>query len=239
MSTVELQARIALPLVEGQRLDQATFHERYEAMPSGTHAELIGGVVYMPSPVGRDHARAHVPTIVWMDRYAEATPGVEVLDNMTTVLGRESELQPAALLRILPEYGGRTATERGFVRGAPELVVEVSKATRYVDLGPKLEDYERAGVLEYVVRALDPDEVIWHVLREGRLVAVPPGADSLYRSEVFPGLWLDPAALLAGDRVGLRVALHQGLATAEHSAFVARLAAARGSPRSGCDLGIV
>jgi hypothetical protein len=66
-------------------------------MPSGTHAELIGGVVYRPSPVGRDHAWAHVPTIVWMDRYAEATPGVEVLDNATTVLGRESELQLDAL----------------------------------------------------------------------------------------------------------------------------------------------
>ncbi|MBV8318370.1 MAG: hypothetical protein JOZ53_25795, partial [Planctomycetaceae bacterium] len=63
------------------------------------------------------------------------------------------------------------------------------------------------------------------------------GADSLYRSEVFPGLWLDPAALMAGDRVGLRVALHQGLATAEHAAFVARLAAARVSPCGGCDLG--
>jgi hypothetical protein len=68
MSTVEPQARLAPPLVEGQRLDQATFHERYEAMPSGTHAELIGGVVYRPSPVGRDHARAHVPTIVWVNQ---------------------------------------------------------------------------------------------------------------------------------------------------------------------------
>ncbi len=153
MSTLEPRTQIAPPLVEGQRLDQATFHERYEAMPPGTRAELIGGVVFMPSPVGRDHARAHVPTIVWMDRYAEATPGVEVLDNATTVLGRESELQPDVLLRILPEYGGRTATERGFVRGTPELVVEVAKATRYVDLGPKLEVYERAGVLEYLVRA--------------------------------------------------------------------------------------
>ncbi len=46
--------------------------------------------------------------------------------------------------------------------------------------------------------------MIWHVLRESQQVAVPPGADGLYRSEVFPGLWLDPAALLAGDRAGLR-----------------------------------
>ena len=42
----------ARTLVEGQRLDQPTFHALYEAMPPGTRAELIDGVVYMPSPVG-------------------------------------------------------------------------------------------------------------------------------------------------------------------------------------------
>jgi Uma2 family endonuclease len=231
MSTAEHPRRVAPPpLVEGDRLDQPEFHRRYEAMPPGTRAELIDGVVSMPSPVGRAHGRAHVPAIVWLDRYAEATPGVEVLDNATTILGRKSEPQPDALLRILPEYGGRTETDRGFVRGAPELVVEVAKASRYLDLGPKLDDYARAEVLEYVVRALDPDQVIWHVLHEGHLVAVPPGADGLYRSEVFPGLWLDPVALLAGDRAGLRATLDLGLATAEHAEFVAKLRAAQGTP---------
>ena len=43
MSMTERSARPATlaPLVEGQRLDQATFHERYEQMPEGTRAELI------------------------------------------------------------------------------------------------------------------------------------------------------------------------------------------------------
>ena len=73
------------------------------------------------------------------------------MDNATTIIGWKSEPQPDGLLRILPEYGGRTWNEGGYVHGAPELVVEVAKATRYVDLGPKLDDYQRAGVLEYVV----------------------------------------------------------------------------------------
>jgi hypothetical protein len=80
------------------------------------------------------------------------------------------------------------------------------------------------------VRALDPDEVLWHVLRDRRLVAVPPDADGLYRSTVFPGLWLDPGALLARDGRRLRAVLDRGLATPEHAAFVARLAAARRRP---------
>ena len=115
----------------GQRLDQPTFHALYQAMPPGTRAELIDGVVYMPSPVSLEHGEAHVLVIVWLDYYADETRGTRVLDNATTILGWKSEPQPDGLLRILPEYGGRTWNEGGFVqRSLLELVVEVSKATR-------------------------------------------------------------------------------------------------------------
>jgi Uma2 family endonuclease len=215
------------PLVEGQRLDQPTFHARYEAMPPGTRAELIGGVVSMPSPVSYEHGDTLMGVLVWLDRYEEFTPGVHALNDVTVKLGWRNEPQPDAGLRVRPEYGGRTRNEGGYVAGAPELLVEVARATRYVDLGPKLDEYERAGVLEYVVCAAAPDEVVWHVLDSGRFVAVAPDQDGLYRSRVFPGLWLDPAALLAGTRAAVRDALDRGLATPEHAAFVAGLAAAR------------
>src|SRR5258708_47199 len=121
MSTAEHPARIGpRPLVEGERLDQPEFHRRYESMPPGTRAELINGVVFMPSPVGPEHGRAHVPALVWLSYYEENTPGVEVLDNTSTALGSRSEPQPDAQLRILPECGGRTQTDRRFVRGVPE-----------------------------------------------------------------------------------------------------------------------
>ena len=88
-------------LIEGQRLDQPTFHALYEAMPAGTRAELINGVVFMPSPVGPPHGRAHVPTTVWLSYYQENTPGVEALDNTSAALGLKSEPQPDGLLRYL------------------------------------------------------------------------------------------------------------------------------------------
>ena len=216
-------------LVEGQRLDQPTFHSLYEAMPPGTRAELIGGVVSMPSPVGRAHGRAQIPVIVWLDYYAENTPGVEVLDNATTILGWKSEPQPDVMLRVKPRWGGRTQDQKGFVRGAPELVVEVAKATRYVDLGPKLADYEQAGVVEYIVRALKPDEILWFEQQQGALVRKEADGDGLFRSAVFPGLWLDPKALLKGDRRRLRAVVDLGCATSEHAAFVTRLASTRKS----------
>ncbi len=44
MSTIDRQRdRVIPPLRDGERLDRATFHERYEAMPPETRAELIGG----------------------------------------------------------------------------------------------------------------------------------------------------------------------------------------------------
>jgi len=224
-------ARTADPprtLIEGQRLDQPTFHALYEATPPSTRAELINGVVYLPGPIGHAHSRAQVPIIVWLDEYAENTAGVQVLIHVTTFLGWKSEMEPDAQLRVMPKSGGRTGAEKDFIRGAPELVAEVAETTRYIDLGPKLDDYERAGVFEYIVLALEPDEVFWFVLRDGRFIGLPPGPDAIYRSEVYPGLWLDPSALLDGDTRRLRAVVDLGCATTEHTEFVARLAKARG-----------
>ncbi len=215
------------PLIAGQRLHRAEFHERYEATPPGFRAELIGGVVVMPSPVGEDHADYSANAIFWLSYFRHRTPGVQVLDNGSVAIDDLSEVQPDALLRILPDHGGRTQKLGKIIAGGPELIVEVSHSSRSIDLGAKLADFERAGTPEYIVLAIDPDEVFWHVLRDGRLVRVPPDPDGLHRSAMFPGLWLDPAALLADDGPALVATLERGLATAEHAAFVARLAAAR------------
>lgn len=223
-------AKVADPaskLVEGQRLDQPTFHALYEAMPPGIRAELINGVVIMPSPVGPPHGRASLFTRMWLGFYQANTPGVEALLDTSTALGLKSEPQPDALLRILSECGGQTQVDRRFVHGVPELLAEVAHATHYNDLGPKFEDYERVGVREYIVRAIEPDAVYWFILRQGRLVDLPPDADGIYRSEVFAGLWLEPAALLAGDIRRLQAIVDLGCATEDHAAFVARLTAAR------------
>ena len=78
MSTVErIPPRTLPPLVAGQHLGQPTFHERYEAMPPDTRAELVGGVVYMPSPMRLDHGKWDHPVAAWLARYEQFTPGVE------------------------------------------------------------------------------------------------------------------------------------------------------------------
>jgi hypothetical protein len=78
-----------------------------------------------------------------------------------------------------------------------------------------------------VVVKLDSDRIHWFVRRGDRFEALSPGPDGVYRSEVFPGLWLDPAALYRSDLRRLIDVLAAGLASPEHAAFVDRLARAR------------
>lgn len=225
MSTLDRTKAPSLPpLIAGQRLDRAAFHERYTAMPPHTRAELIGGIVCMPSPTSAEHGDDNGPVFVWLEYYAEHTPGVRANLGSTILLDDLGEPQPDASLRILPDHGGRTRTEGGFIAGAPELVVEVARSSRRIDLGAKKADFERAGTPEYIGFELDPDRVHWFLLHDGRFVPLLPGPDGIYRSKVFPGLWLDPAALVSGNRARLRAVVDQGCATPEHAAFAARLA---------------
>ena len=229
MSTIDRSAPVASPpLVAGQRLDRVTFHERYERMPPNTRAELIGGVVYMPSPLSFDHGDVNVPVVSWLVGYERATRGVRVTINASTLLDELGETQPDVSLRILPEYGGQTRIEGKYLAGPPELVVEIARSSRSIDLGPKLQDYQRAGVREYLVVALEPDEVFWFARRDDLFTRLQPDGEGLFRSEVFPGLWLDAEALYRRDLDRLDAALGRGLASPEHAEFVERLARARG-----------
>ncbi len=47
------------PLEPGDRLTREEFERRYQAMPHLKKAELIEGVVYMPSPVRALHSQCH------------------------------------------------------------------------------------------------------------------------------------------------------------------------------------
>ncbi|HZT81031.1 MAG TPA: Uma2 family endonuclease [Gemmataceae bacterium] len=213
------------PLRHGERMDQKTFHARYEAMPPDFRAELIGGVVHVPSPLKRQHGRVHAKVIQWLSEYEDATPGTEAFDNASAILDEQAEPQPDACLLIVVPGLGQTRNEDDYITGAPELIVEVAETSEPVDLGAKRADYERAGVREYIVVSLRQRRVIWFVRRGTSLEEVGPGPDGVFRSEVFPGLWLDAAALLRQDGRRVLEVLRQGLATPEHAAFITRLAA--------------
>jgi Uma2 family endonuclease len=219
------------PLVEpelhtGDRMTCEEFHRIYEKMPKDFKAELIGGVVYVASPLKRRHGTNHLPLGTLLFAYEGNTPGVESGDNTTILLGEEGEPQPDLYLRILPEFGGQSwTTKMDYVAGAPELLAEIAHSSRAIDLHAKQEDYARYGVLEYLVVCLREKQLRWFDLRVNRELF--PAADGVFRIHRFPGLWIHGQAFLAKDYQRLMVTLEQGLATSEHAAFVRRLAGLR------------
>jgi hypothetical protein len=225
MSTVDRS--VLPPLVAGERLDRATFHERYEAMPPNVRAELVGGVVRIVSPLSHIHSWVDSHLSDWLGHYVRRTPGVEKGLAPSVFLAGDGEVQPDCMVRILEECGGRSRVEGGYMVGTPELMVEVARSSLPRDRGEKRRDYERAGVLEYLIAATELEEVTWLTRRDDAFTPFPPNDDGLYRSEAFPGLWLDSAALFAGDLNALIAALDLGLATPEHAAFATRLAGDR------------
>ena len=176
----------------------------------------------MPSPVSVIHGRFDIRFHVMLGYYAFRTRGCECLSN-TTWMMLESAPQPDAALYILSEYGGGTEEQDKFAAGAPELATEVTLSSRTYDLGPKLALYQRAEVQEYVAALIEEKRIEWRVLEDGSYRLMPPDADGIFRSKVFPGLWLDAAAFWREDGSGLLAVLERGLATEEHARFVEAL----------------
>ncbi len=213
------------PLENGDTLTRAEFDRRYSAMPHLRKAELIEGVVYMPSPVSHlRHSKPHFSIIGWLSIYSLETPGVEGGDNGSLLLDIDNEPQPDAFLLIQPEYGGQVTFDgNGYVEGAPELVLEVAASSASYDLHQKLSVYRRNRVLEYVVWSVDDRHIDWFVWVEGKYERLDPDALGVFHSKVFPGLALDAEAAIAGDMKRVSDTQRAALGSAEHLEFVTRL----------------
>ena len=138
-------------------------------------------------------------------------------------MGDGEEPEPDATLRVLtPEQDLAEEEEYGgYAVGPDGLVVEASDTTRRRDAGPKRDDSERRGVPEYLMLDVVARRAVWLVRDGGGFIEVTPGPAGLLKSRRFPGLWLDPAAFVAGDGTALKAALAAGLASPEHASFVA------------------
>ncbi|MEZ6036771.1 MAG: Uma2 family endonuclease [Planctomycetota bacterium] len=212
-------------LCAGDVLTRDEFERRYAAMPNLKKAELIEGVVYMPSPVRyTQHGNPHFLLSRWLGVYCDATPGVDGASDSTIRLDQDNEPQPDLMLRITGPRGSSRIDADGYLQGPPELVVEVAASSVSYDLHQKLAAYRRNGVAEYLVLRTEDAAVDWFVLRRGTYERQLPDPAGLLRSERFAGLWLDPAALLRGDAAALRAAVDRGLADPAHAGFVGQLA---------------
>ena len=212
-------------LESGDRLTCPEFERRYNAMPNLKKAELIEGVVYVASPLRFEpHAEPHGNLMIWLGNYKVATPGVRLGDNPTVRLDLDNEPQPDAILLIDAACGGLShlGTD-GYVEGAPELVAEVAASSASKDLYDKKRAYRRNGIQEYIVWQVFERTVSWFSLQDGEYVALIPNTSGIIESQVFPGLWLDVSALVAGNMQQVLAVLDKGLTSVEHQAFTKQL----------------
>ncbi|MEH1840613.1 MAG: Uma2 family endonuclease [Nostoc sp.] len=213
------------PLESGDRLIRPEFERRYNAMPNLKKAELIEGVVDVASPLRFEpHAEPHGNLMIWLGNYKVAKPGVRLGNNPTVRLDLDNEPQPDAILLIDAACGGSShLSTDGYVEGAPELVAEVAASSASKDLYDKKRAYRRNGIQEYIVWQVFERTISWFSLQNGEYVTLIPNASGIIQSQVFPGLWLDISALVAGNMQQVLAVLHKGLSSVEHQIFIQQI----------------
>jgi Uma2 family endonuclease len=221
-ATRERRTAAVAPLESGDHLDRDEFERRYAARPDDRKCELIGGIVFVASPMRVPHASFTNLLSGWLFLYAEATPGVAPLNDATMRLGPEDEPQPDLLLRR--ERGGSSVVDAdAYVEGPVELVIEVAHSSVALDLHAKKDRYALHGCREYLVVLVDEEEVRWFGLEGTEYRPLVASEAGWLESRVFPGLRLDPAALFLGDRAALAARLREGLAAPPHADLRERL----------------
>jgi Uma2 family endonuclease len=217
-----------IPLLEnGDKLNRYEFERRYNAMPNLKKAELIEGIVYMAAALRfRSHGQPHAWILTWLGTYEAATTGVALGVEPTVRLDLDNEPQPDVVLMINPDAAGQARlSEDDYIEGAPELIVEIAASSVAIDLHAKKQAYRRNGVKEYIVWQVLDRQLTWFYLEQGEYLELGADSNGIMRSQVFPGLWLGVAELLAGNMQSVLSVLQTGLQSSEHAAFAEKLAA--------------
>ncbi|AFY30891.1 Uma2 family endonuclease [Calothrix sp. PCC 7507] len=218
------QYSLTIPRLEnGDKLTRYEFERRYNAMSNLKKAELIEGIVYlMPAALRfRSHGQPHGWILTWLGTYEASTPGVALGVEPTVRLDLDNAPQPDVVLLIDQEAGGQTRiSDDDYIEGSPELVIEIAASSVSIDLHGKKQAYRRNGVKEYIVWQVLDQKLSWFYLEQGEYVELGTDTEGICRSQVFPGLWLGVAELLAGNMQGVLAILQAGLQSPEHAAFV-------------------
>ncbi|MBZ5668119.1 MAG: Uma2 family endonuclease [Acidobacteriia bacterium] len=165
-------------------------HADLLAMPDdGKRREIIEGELFVtPSPLDI-HQKILFNLTLALGKFLEVHPLGELRFAPLDVILSEHDVLEPDLLFVLKEH--RTIV-RDWVRGAPDLVVEIlSPATEARDRGPKMKAYARFGVGEYWI--VDPVAQVIEVYRlatEGFQLAKMCAKDDTVETPLLPGFLL-------------------------------------------------
>jgi Uma2 family endonuclease len=196
--------------------ERMTAEEFMRDAPEDRKAELIDGVLVMPSPASTTHERLQRFLFLLLQSYAEERDLGEALGSRTAVVLAPDQAPEPDILFVRKERQG-IIQEKG-VMAAPDFVIELlSAGTARNDRGPKFRAYERAGVSElWLIDPYGPEGTQFFQLQEGRYVEVRADKNGILRATAVPGFWIDLKWLWSQDQaVTMRQALAALVATSE------------------------
>ena len=176
-----------------------SYEDFLATLDEGTHAEWVDGEVVPMTPPSEEHARISTFMAAALSGYTKRKKlGALVLHAPFQMKLAHSGREPDILL-ISRE--SRERLRRTYLDGPADLAVEiVSPDSRTRDRTEKFREYERAGVREYwLIDPLQRTAEIYRLSGSGVYEPVPLGEPPRLRSEVIPGLWIDPEWLWADE----------------------------------------
>src|ERR1051325_5846217 len=200
-ATIQVEAKRNAPLANGDHLTRAEFERRFDATPHLKNAELIEGIVFIPPPPTLTyHAEPHSDLCCCLGTYAMGTPGVEGGSGSHLRLDFRNMPHADICLLIKPGHSGQVRIDsEGYIRGGPEIIGEIAASSASYDLHEKMRLYLKYQVREYLVWRTYDKAFDWFVLGKRKYNRLTPDSEGVFRSHIFPGLWLDAAALLKRD----------------------------------------
>ncbi len=219
------------PILEvGDHLTFDQYEQRSGHTENSKRFELVEGRVTMNAAMRyTQHNEPLGEILTLITLYRLKTPGVASGIPTTVLLDAQNAPEPDAFLRILPEFGGRViVNDKGYLSGAPELIIEIAASSVSIDLFEKKTMYERFGVEEYLVWRTEDAVIDCFDLQHGKYVNISP-AEGIWKSRTFGGLWFDTLQLAARNFDAALVATQAGLNSSDHHTFAQRLSQKRSS----------
>jgi Uma2 family endonuclease len=167
----------------------------YHEAPSDIKCEYVEGDVIMYCPMSTEHSKATGFLYFLLEGYCDANELGQVLQDPTVRLFPQINRQPD--ICFVPEDKAHLALGLP-MKVVPSFIIEVSWSTQEIDLGEKMQDYQKAGVLEYWVIDIENQEVLIHLLEDEQYKISKQQSGALTSKEIkgffieIDWLWQNP-----------------------------------------------
>ncbi len=157
-----------------------------------------------------------------INHYRLSSPGLYVCIHATVQLTPSCRLVPGLLAQV--NHGARKQCEPDAryqcFCGPPNFVFDVWAESDRSEYEARREQFQSAGVVEYVVWFDEAPLPIWNRLVDGRFEEVTSDREGMIESKALPGLWIPIESLRARDWWGVMARISQGITRREHHALM-------------------